>query len=245
MINWKEKFDRIVCIHYMPHKNRLAKCRGELDRVGILRSGVFSWKLTYDSPIYDKLYKTYNAAPSVGCMKIGLAHYEVIKESYELGMKRILILENDDIFLKDLDEIERIINNLPEYDIILLDKIPAKGANYEEALEHDRINDDFINIGKKLYVLANCYCLNRKGMEHVIKNQEADLAISDSYLRYRAGAIEEPGLTRCAAITPIAIQNPGFAADSENAKMAATHKGINSNIDDYKRLGIDFEKYNQ
>ena len=245
MIDWKKHFDHIYCIHYLPYGDRYAKCLEELNRVGIRGSGIFSWKITWDSPLFDKLYEVCPDAPSVGCMKVGFAHYQCIKEAYELGFKSVLILENDNIFLKDLDVAERIIENTPNCDIILYDKVPSPRANYEKALTDDRINEDFIDIGKNLYVFANCYALNRRGMEHVIKNQERRLNVSDYYLRYISNAIEERGLTRCAAVTPLAIQNPTFAPESENEKLRKQTAGINSNIDDYKRIGVKFEDYNQ
>jgi GR25 family glycosyltransferase involved in LPS biosynthesis len=245
MIDWK-KFDRIYCIHYLPYTDRFRKCMSELERVGIKGSGVFSWRLTWDSPIFDKLYEICDAAPSLGCMKVGFSHYQCIKEAYELGFKRILILENDNIFLKDLDKLEEIMNDLPDSDIVLLDKIPATYAGYDTAIKENKINEHFIDIGRKFYVLANCYALTRKGMEHVIKNQERSLNVSDKYLRYNTTAIEEPGLTRAAAIKTICIQNPDYEAESENAKMHKAHPGgVNSNIDDYKRIGVVFEDYNQ
>lgn len=245
MIDWKKYFDHIYCIHYLPYKERYRKCVDELTRVGIRESGVFSWKLTWDSPLLDRLYQVCNAAPSVGCMKIGFAHYMCIKEAYELGFNHVLILENDNIFLKDVNKIEKILNDLPDdYDICLLDKIPAVSAKYEDAVKN-ATNESFIDIDKKFYVLANCYALSRKGMEHVIKNQEKRLAISDTYLRFNNFMPEEPGLKRYAAITTIAIQNPGFALESENEKLRKVKSGINSNIDDYKRIGVKFEDYNQ
>ena len=246
MIDWKKHFDHIYCIHYLPYKNRFKKCQSEFERVGIRDSGVFSWRLTWDSPIFEKLYQVCNAAPSVGCMKVGFAHYQCIKEAYELGFKHVLILENDNIFLKDLDKLEKILDDIPgDYDILFLDKIPAVSARYEEAIEKDKVNDSFIDIEKKFYVLANCYALSRKGMKHVIDCQERRLAISDTYLRFNTNAPEPEDLKRYAAIKTIAIQNPDFAAESENEKLRKEHAGINSNIDDYKRIGVKFEDYNQ
>lgn len=245
MIDWKKYFDHIYCIHYLPYKERYRKCVDELTRVGIRESGIFSWKLTWDSPLFDKLYQVCNAAPSVGCMKIGVAHYMCIKEAYELGFNHVLILENDNIFLKDVNKIEKILNDLPDdYDICFLDKIPSKTAKYEDAVKN-ATNESFIDVDKKFYVLANCYALSRKGMEHVIKSQEKRLAISDTYLRFNNFMPEEPGLKRYAAITTIAIQNPGFAPESENEKLRKVKPGINSNIDDYRRIGVKFEDYNQ
>jgi GR25 family glycosyltransferase involved in LPS biosynthesis len=246
MIDWKKYFDHIYCIHYLPYRDRYPKCVDELTRVGIRQSGTLSWRLTWDSPLYEKLYQICNAAPSLGCMKVGFAHYMCIKEAYELGFEHVLILENDNIFLKDTDKIEKILEDLPEdYDIVFLDKIPAKNAKYEEALVNDKVNDSFIDIGKKFYVLANCYALSRKGMEHVIEAQERRLSISDSYLRFNLTAPEKTPLKRYAAITSVAIQNPTFAAESENEKLRKVKAGINSNIDDYRRLGVNFEEYNQ
>ena len=245
MIDWKKYFDHIYCIHYIPYKERYKTCLDELTRVGIRGSGIFSWKLTWDSPIFNKLYEVYKSAPSLGCMKVGLAHYFAIKEAYELGFKRVLILENDNIFLKDLERMEEILDNLPDSDIILLDKVPAVTAKYNEAVVNDKINDDFIDIGHKFYVFANCYVLTRKGMEHVLKNQERQLNVSDKYLRFNSTALEDPTLKRAAAIKSIAIQNPKFSENSENGRLSKVRTGINSNIDDYKRIGVVFEDYNQ
>ena len=245
-IDWKKHFNHIYCIHYLPYKDRFKKCQSEFERTGIRDSGIFSWRLTWDSPIYDKLYQVCNAAPSVGCMKVGFAHYQCIKEAYELGFNSVLILENDNIFLKDLDKLGKILDDIPQdYDILLLDKIPAVSAKYEEAIVKDKVNDSFIDIGKKFYVLANCYALSRKGMKHVIDCQERRLAISDTYLRFNTNAPETEKLKRYAAIKTIAIQNPAFAAESENEKLRKEKPGINSNIDDYKRIGVKFEDYNQ
>lgn len=246
MIDWKKHFDHIYCIHYLPYTDRYAKCLDELTRVGIRKSGVFSWKITWDSPIFDKLYEVCNAAPSVGCMKVGFSHYMCIKEAYELGFNHVLILENDNIFLKDLNKLEKIIEDIPEdYDICFLDKIPQSNKKYAEAIKNKRVGNFFIDIDKDFYVLANCYALSRKGMEHVIKCQERRLAISDSYLRFNASVPEEPGLKRYAAIFSAAIQNPTYAAESENEKLRKERPGINSNIDDYKRILVKFEDYNQ
>ena len=245
MIDWKKHFDHIYCIHYLPYKDRYKKCLEELERVGIRDSGIFSWKITWDSPIFGKLYEVCPAAPSLGCMKVGFAHYMCIKEAYELGFERILMLENDNVFLKDLDRLQEIVDNTPDSNIVLYDKIPAVNAHYEVAVIKDKINDDFIDIGKNFYVMANCYALDRKGMEHVIKNQENRLSVSDHYLRFSRTALEAPGLTRAAAITSIAIQNPKFAYESENEKLRKEHAGINSNIDDYKRIKVKFDDYNQ
>ena len=244
-IEWKKYFDHIYCIHYIPYAERYKKCIEELKRVGIRDSGIFSWKLTWDSPIFDRLYDLYPKAPSLGCMKVGLAHYLAIKEAYELGFKRVLILENDNIFLKDVKRIREILDTLPDKDIVLLDKVPAVSAKYEEAIVNDKINDNFIDIGKKFYVFANCYVLSRKGMEHVLKNQELSLDVSDKYLRYNNGVEEDPTLTRAAAITSIAIQNPTYAERSENGKLSKIKSWVNLNTDDYKRIKVKFEDYNQ
>ena len=245
-MDWKKHFDHIYCIHYLPYKDRYKKCVDELTRVGIKDSGIFSFKITWDSPIFDKLYEVCNAAPSVGCMKVGFAHYQCIKEAYELGFNHILILENDNIFLKDLLKFDAILEDMPEdYDILFFDKIPQSTTRYADAIKNRRVGTCYIDIDKDFYVLANCYALSRKGMKHVIDCQERRLAISDTYLRFNPNTQEEPGLKRYASIISIAIQNPDFAEESENEKLRKVKQGINSNIDDYKRICVRFEDYNR
>ena len=57
MIPWKDYFEKIYCIHYLPHKDRLPRLLKELDRVGITESGILEWRYTVPDTYDEKFGK--------------------------------------------------------------------------------------------------------------------------------------------------------------------------------------------
>jgi hypothetical protein len=47
------RFDKIVCIHYLPYKERFENIKRELKRVGILDLPQFEWCYTVDTDFYN------------------------------------------------------------------------------------------------------------------------------------------------------------------------------------------------
>ncbi len=235
-------FDDIRCIHYLPYKNRLPKMRSELDRVGILCHPSFRWKLTYDSPFYEHLYKRIKHADIKGdvpVFKASLAHYECIKEAYELGKEHVLIMENDIVFLKDVDRIAAIVSKMPmDYDIVLFDKfLHLDNSVYQDWVNHWSINDEYARFSHLWSV--GCYALTRRGMEHFITNQERMFNVSDWYVGYKEDALEDKELRRAFSITNVCVQNFSYK-DCLNAKLF----GENVIVDTYRKTGVDFSLYN-
>ena len=125
-IQWETLFDRVFCVYYLPNKARMPRLQKELERIGLLESPVFEWRFTTPSP-YDKVvqdsYKDKKWINSIGCMNVALETNRILKESLLLGYKRILVLEDDVAFLKDLTQLKTILENIPEgYDVVQLDK---------------------------------------------------------------------------------------------------------------------------
>lgn len=116
-IHWHRYFDRVFCIHYLPNTNKLPRLRGELARVGLLDSGIFEWRFTcpskYDNLIF-KAYKEKDLAPNVGFVNLCLEIRRIPYESKAFGYERILLLENDVAFLKDLAELKRLLEAAPK-----------------------------------------------------------------------------------------------------------------------------------
>ena len=245
MIDWKKHFDRIYCVHYLPYGERREKMESELRRVGILDSGIFSWRYTWDSPFYDELAKTpLNKALSVGYMKCGLAHYFCVKEAYELGYERILLLEDDIAFLNDLDEIERILNLSPaDYDLVLYDNMCIDPALYQRYLQKNRINEGFCSYDRKMQ-LASCYAMSRKFMKYKITNEERALNTNDSYNSGAVDTVGGEGLRKAFAVKLIACQNPN-AGKSLNADMASVNSRVKPNAGFYEKSNhLDYSLYN-
>ena len=56
-ITWSKYFDKIYCIHFVEYKNRKELLEYELDRVGILKSGIFQYQYTYGNNFDKNLEK--------------------------------------------------------------------------------------------------------------------------------------------------------------------------------------------
>ena len=100
-------FDHIYCIHYLPYRDRLKDAEAELKRIGILDLDNFSWHYSVPNKYYDLLFYNDTSAidvPSVNITNINYTvnSYQLIKMAYELGYERILVIEDDVRFLKDV-----------------------------------------------------------------------------------------------------------------------------------------------
>ena len=114
IINWKKYVDHIYCIHYTPYSDRKERLEKELKRVGILDSDIFSWEYSYDMPKFAS-----NASQDLAYNHL-LCYYNALYMGYE----KVLILEDDIVFLKDINMIQTLLDNLPnEYDLCLFDHI--------------------------------------------------------------------------------------------------------------------------
>ena len=213
---FKDVFDHIYCLHYLPAKDRLPKIKEELKRVGIDENAdYFSWVYDYPSPILDMVYKNPDMKMSAALKNISreyvkhvsLKHYEIIKEAYSLGYKRILIMENDIRFHKDIAYISKMLENVPDTDIVMFDKMtssmPGDSAKYNSYVKHLPENTLYGNMRETgvFFIFCSCYALNRKAMLRFIQTQENTLLPPDTPLN-------DNTLTGSFAVVNVAIQEP-------------------------------------
>ena len=231
-------FDHIYCIRHLPDNERLSKIRNELKRVGIDENAdYFSWTYTYPSSLLDTIYLDKNLKVSA-LLKFSsrsylkpeaMKHYEIIKEAYALGYKRILILNDNIIFHKDKDFISQMLLNMPDGDVVMLDKMTRSAAGEEikykkylktlpEGSFYGSANDSEV-----FFIFYSCYALSREAMEKIISLQEKQLLPPDTPLNDKT-------LTRYFAITNLAIQDRDFVAE---------HKEDES----YVKIGLDSSLY--
>ena len=173
-IHWEALFDRVFCVYYLPNKARMPRLQKELERIGLLESPVFEWRFTTPSP-YDKVvqdsYKDKKWINSIGCMNVALETNRILKESLLLGYKKILVLEDDVAFLKDLTQLKTILENIPEgYDVVQLDKGCWGAAKVREWKEVARktINPYFVDSGKSHFGLSSANVFSPSGMKIAI-----------------------------------------------------------------------------
>lgn len=182
MINWNKYFDHIFCIHYLD-KNRLVRHNNlvnELKRVGIYNSGIFSFIYDYNCDIMNEMFNNvrnfewnYNGKMINHYGKrTTINHLLAYVNSYYLGYKKILVLEDDIAFLKNIDEIETILEKYKDNksELVLYDYIKGFGDMVDETVPSAN------------YFYASCYSLTENGMAKMINNiQGQHFNVIDEY----------------------------------------------------------------
>ena len=231
-------FDHIYCLHYLPSSDRLPKLKDELKRVGIDENdSYFSWIYDYPSTLFNYIFENKDLEIDVALKssirkyvkRVSLNHYNIIKEAYALGYKRILILEDDVRFHMDLGYINKMLENIPDTDIVMFDKMtcsrPGENIKYKKYIKdlpegtlYGSMNDSGV-----FFIFCSCYSLNRKAMQHIIETQEKKLLPPDTPLN-------DKEITGSFAIDNVAIQDPKFKIRT---------------VESYDRISLDTTKYGQ
>lgn len=218
MINWVDKFDQIYCIRFLPCKNdRDFRIQNELKRVGILDSGILSYKNTFLSPWQEVLRHTIplkhrGLQQKRGNFNCAYAHYEIYKEALGLGYKRILVLEEDIVFLKNLVLLQQIFDNFPDYDVVLFDKFVYNPYEYirDVQIKQNIINNFFVtfNAQSTHYGSGACYSVNSTAMNAFITQQERQFFAADELWNDWTDNVECNKLTKAFSILNAGYQQP-------------------------------------
>ena len=221
MIKWEDKFDAIYCISLADNIGRREDLKQELKRVGLLDSKVFHWKITVKNELYKYIWSNQSLKANrwwfhlIGTLNCTLEHYAIYKESIALGYKHILILEDDIVFLKNIKEIEKTINNIPEnYDILKFNSyFPATSEQkLKEVIENNKINDYYFDYSSLQQISTGCYAVSSKAMLILSKYQETFYQPADAILNVQNTEIDSK-LVRVSTIKDICIQNFAYKDD--------------------------------
>lgn len=128
-------FDKIVCIHYLPYKEeRFEVIKSELERVGILGLPQFEWEFTVPNKFYDYVRvpkdktKKGHGTITPTTRPYAIQYYNLLKKCELMGYKNVLILEDDIAFMKNLDDIKRVLEATPkDWDIVNYDPFKRRG----------------------------------------------------------------------------------------------------------------------
>lgn len=241
-IDWSKYFDRIFCLSLADNMERRNDCMRDWERLGIFGSGIFEWKITVNNPFYGYIWTNPNLPAMkwwlnlTGALNCTLGHYEIMMQSLAMGYERVLILEDDVRFLKDESKVAEILENMPEYDICLLDKfVPAIDVSKKllfEAMKKDKVNNMFFSFDKCKLLSCACYALSRKAMqiltyeENVMWVPADDLTnVMDNY----GNVFKKDGLTRVASACNIAIQDRSYktyTSETEYYNDIFTYEGV-------------------
>lgn len=242
---FSDVFDHIYCLHYLPATDRLQKIKNELARVGINeKADYFSWVYDYPTPLLDLVYNDkrlnmHSALKSSSrdyIKRVSMKHYQIVKEAYSLGYERILILENDIRFHRDMNYISTMLQNIPDTDVVLLDKMvcsaPSEDIKYKryvKTLQEGALYGDMNDSGV-FFIFCSCYTLSRKAMKHIIDAHEKNLLPPDTPLNDKT-------LTGSFAIINLAIQDPKLKTrKSETYDKIGLNTGVYGPVSDEEKV---------
>lgn len=210
VIDWSRHFDRAYCFHFVKDAARLPGITEEFRRVGLLDSGIFSFVYTSPDPWEKRLVKACPECASrhgarMGFLNLGLATARTFREALALRYRRVLFLEDDIRFLKDIGEIAATLDAIPDgFDIVQLEhfvdakQIPDEAA-YAKACAERGVNDRFFDAGGLTMYSGGCVCLGAPAMAKMLRYME-------DVQPHPFDGIMQSGMTRAAAKRNVAVQ---------------------------------------
>lgn len=189
MLNWKKYVDHIYILtctkrkdyiynHFLNELRRIHIDINDIDFVTIFTN--------ISTPIYDSIYNNYferytEVTSTRGyALECALGHYYLMKLAEYNNYERILILEDDNCFLKDNILIENILDKInDEFNSNNLDVCLLGQCKYSDN-ENDYIN--YINLYDTLVVGAVCNMYNKKAYTSVInliENEKISFAFDE------------------------------------------------------------------
>lgn len=238
-IDWTKYFDRIWCISFIPYAKRREAIKREFDRIGIAKHPNLQWNLTFDSPYFSLCKRVLDANPSMGRLlnptelKCWAGHYSCIKTSAALGDERVLIIEDDSRFLKDLSRMKLILDNMPlDYDVVMFDYFVCVTDDEFSAYKSRKVNEHFSEFRK--LNSTGCYALSRKALLKFEEMYEHTIIPTDNYI-YHTGA---DSLKKCFSLTNLSCQA------TYGRSMSVSNAGVNTIHRVYAKSNIIYSEYN-
>lgn len=234
MIDWGKYFDRVYCVHCTTQEFKLPRLMDELSRVGLLISPVFEMRYTSPS-VWDEVIRQAEPDPviSAGVVNLGLETIRLLRESLARGFRRILVIENDVAFLKDLSALEKSLDEMPDRDIVQFDYFFCWNDPWRSECETRRrdfpIGDGtYFDPGHTIFYSGSGLAYSRRGMAAMADFLEPRPTAPD-------GEAHKLDVTRAIARTPLAVQTVYSGCITEN--VGSHHKG-------YELAGLDYSRYN-
>lgn len=194
-------FDHIYCIHFKPYEKRYEEIKETLSKVGIFGRDNFSFWYTEPNPEYDRLYQKmlsekkifdWNETRKCGdfgnskIFNLAMNSYRMLQDAYDKGYGRILVCEDDIVFLKDKRLLAEYMRNFPEeLDVVNMDYwlLPLdRGKTHKKILKSHSVNKYYSETtGLVENVNASLISLSRNAVRHVLDNLRKKFKVADYY----------------------------------------------------------------
>lgn len=218
--------DQIYCIHFLPYKNRLEPLKKEFERCDIKVKFVYTNDLG-KNPV----------------QQAAEGHLQCINDAIGNGYKKIIIMEDDIRFLKDIEKFNEYCKNIPENaDIVLFDYIIANLNKAKEKMSKMKDkNNYYFPIGTEAFWNASCYLLSDKAMNHILVNQKKKMLPPDHYTTYRAFSVDKSTDIKYKRYCPVECLCIQKVFDNNLRKKV---HGVDNSYARYTKQGTDIRNYN-
>ena len=200
MIDWKKYFDQVFVLHYAGYSQVEDRLCAELTRVGLSNSGILTIHNNISSPLLKTLSKNIDKDPNdmrESSFSCSFGHYSIMKIAELKNYNRILILEDDIVFHKDIDTISYVFDSVltenPDYDMCLFshfqspccensNDVPLYIKEMHDANQHNRMMIPF-NSHSAAVASGVSYGLSRRGYICIRGLYEHQFQIADMIFR--------------------------------------------------------------
>lgn len=248
MVPWHDMFDMAISLCFTGNADRVPPLDAELERVG-LKPDLRIWNVPspHELAVVNALpMKKRWMVDSAGFRNSGFGHYRAVKTAMELGARRVLIVEDDIRFLRDVDALAGTVATMPHDSNVWLFDLLKRGSEdtgaIRKALEASasgcwtRPTDNPCSMA--------CYGLDRTGMAHIVRCFEGafaggwPLGIADHYFWHRW----HNGRLKFACAWPLACIQVPLGTISNTAAVFGK-RDPNCQLDWYRKLGMDLSAY--
>lgn len=194
VIAWSQYFDRIYCLHSLDKPNRLGAVYHEMRRVSMEKNSDMRYFNTRETKFDISIYNDCNHALFDSTITEEerqhktnqiIGYYQLFRELVGTGVNRVLVCEDDVLFLKDCVEIHDIMDHMPE----LWDYIKFERANGPFNIGHYRDSiaprDYFHRNYTGGYLGSACTAYSSTAMQLFIQIVEEQLLRPDYVLENR------------------------------------------------------------
>ncbi len=249
-VPWREKFDMTISLCYVGNRARVPGLDEEFERVG-LPVDLRMWNVPspHEDLVVRALARVVAAMRrSVGFRNSGFGHYRALKTAYELGVKRVLVIEDDVRFLKDLDALSNIVSNAPDVGVVLFDLLRAGRDSIDMIRgQLDATVKNGWSIPTDRPCSFACYGMDRPSMARFVELVEAAVAgryplyIVDHYIHapHWSPALDPP----IHVAWPLAAIQKSFTESPSNTNAVFHGGSADGQYSWYRELGVDLDRY--
>lgn len=225
-IPWRSKYDMVISLRCTRCKTRIPSLEKELDRVGLVPDAC-SWSVPDAvEQAALPLMRVVALVKTGGYASCTFNHYRAIRTAYELGANRVLLVEDDVRFLKNLELLSKIVANTPCVDIAMYDLV-SDGAPRPTTADIRRMLDESVQnfwaTPQRHPCSMACVGLTRRGMSILLSHLcdafdgHGRFDVIDGYLDRRR---LPPGTEIKVAWPLAAVQAPNAGCTPSNTSIA-------------------------